>query len=181
MLVSNNEEKIAKARFWSTQSKENVPYYLHKEVGYNYRMSNICAGIGRGQLKVLDERIDKKTAIYEMYKDELESEEYLTMIPVPNNSKPNHWLSAAIINDENITPEYVIDYLKERNIEARRVWNPMQLQPLFSENDFIKVGEEDISKKLFDRGICLPSDTKMTEDEQRFVIEEIKKAINNTK
>ena len=88
MLVSNNEEKIAKARFWSTQSKENVPYYLHKEVGYNYRMSNICAGIGRGQLKVLDERIDKKTAIYEMYKDELESEEYLTMIPVPNNSKP---------------------------------------------------------------------------------------------
>ena len=181
MLVSNNEEKIAKARFWSTQSKENVPYYLHKEVGYNYRMSNICAGIGRGQLKVLDERIDKKTAIYEMYKDELESEEYLTMIPVPNNSKPNHWLSAAIINDENITPEYVIDYLKERNIEARRVWNPMQLQPLFSENDFIKVGEEDVSKKLFDRGICLPSDTKMTEGEQRFVIEEIKKAINNTK
>ena len=181
MIVSNNEEKIAKARFWSTQSKENVPYYLHKEVGYNYRMSNICAGIGRGQLKVLDERIDKKTAIYEMYKDELEPEEYLTMIPVPNNSKPNHWLSAAIINDESITPEYVIDYLKERNIEARRVWNPMQLQPLFSENDFIKVGEEDVSKKLFDRGICLPSDTKMTVDEQRFVIEEIKKAINNTK
>jgi dTDP-4-amino-4,6-dideoxygalactose transaminase len=70
---------------------------------------------------------------------------------------------------------------RARNIEARRVWNPMQLQPLFSENDFIKVGEEDVSKKLFDRGICLPSDTKMTEDEQRFVIEEIKKAINNTK
>ncbi len=181
MIVSNDEEKIAKARFWSTQSKENVPYYLHKEIGYNYRLSNICAGVGRGQLKVLDERIAKKTAIYEMYKEALEPTNELTMIPVPEDSKPNHWLSAAIINDDKITPEYIIDYLKEKNIEARRVWNPMQLQPIFAENDFIKVAEEDVSKKLFERGICLPSDTKMTEEEQRYVIEEIKKAINNTK
>lgn len=181
MLVSNDEAGIAKARFWSTQSKENVPYYLHKEVGYNYRLSNICAGIGRGQLKVLDERLAKKTAIYEMYKDGLESTEIFTMIPVPEESKPNHWLSVAIINDESITPEYIMDYLKENNIEARRVWNPMQLQPLFAENDFIKVGEEDISKRFFERGICLPSDTKMTEDEQKYVIEKIIEAINNTK
>lgn len=181
MLVSDDEEKIAKARFWSTQSKENVPYYLHKEIGYNYRLSNICAGVGRGQLKVLDERIAKKTAIYEMYKEALEPTNKLTMIPVPEDSKPNHWLSAAIINDDKITPEYIINYLKEKNIEARRVWNPMQLQPIFAENDFIKVAEEDVSKMLFERGICLPSDTKMTEEEQRYVIEEIKRAINNTK
>ncbi|MBR3888114.1 MAG: aminotransferase class I/II-fold pyridoxal phosphate-dependent enzyme [Clostridia bacterium] len=181
MLVSDDEEKIAKARFWSTQSKENVPYYLHKEIGYNYRLSNICAGVGRGQLKVLDERIAKKTAIYEMYKEALEPTNELTMIPVPEDSKPNHWLSAAIINDDKITPEYIINYLKEKNIEARRVWNPMQLQPIFAENDFIKVAEEDVSKMLFERGICLPSDTKMTEEEQRYVIEEIKRAINNTK
>ncbi len=181
MLVSNDEAGIAKARFWSTQSKENVPYYLHKEVGYNYRLSNICAGIGRGQLKVLDERIVKKTAIYELYKEELETTGELTMIPVPEESKPNHWLSVAIINDENITPEYIMDYLKENNIEARRVWNPMQLQPLFAGNDFIKVGEEDISKKLFERGLCLPSDTKMTDEEQRYVIKKIIEAINNTK
>lgn len=178
MLVSEDEAGIAKARFWSTQSKENVPYYLHKEVGYNYRMSNICAGIGRGQLKVLDERIEKKTEIYQLYKDELEVTGKFKMIPVPENSKPNHWLSAAIITDDNITPEAVIDYLKEKNIEARRVWNPMQLQPIFAENDFIKVGEEDISKKLFDRGICLPSDTKMTVEEQKYVIEEILNVIN---
>lgn len=181
MLVSDDEVGIAKARFWSTQSKENVPYYLHKEIGYNYRMSNICAGIGRGQLKVLDERIAKKTVIYEMYKDGLEATGDFIMIPVPEESKPNHWLSVAIINNESITPEYIMDYLKENNIEARRVWNPMQLQPLFAENDFIKVGEEDVSKKLFERGLCLPSDTKMTDEEQRYVIEKIIEAINNTK
>lgn len=181
MLVSDDEEGIKKVRFWSTQSKENVPYYLHKEIGYNYRMSNICAGIGRGQLKVLDERLDKKTKIYEKYKEVLEKNGAFTMIPVPEDSKPNHWLSVAIINDESITPTELMDALKAKDIETRRVWNPMHLQPIFEKNDYIKVGEEDVSKWLFERGICLPSDTKMTDDEQEYAINEILKVVNKSK
>ncbi|MBQ6860564.1 MAG: aminotransferase class I/II-fold pyridoxal phosphate-dependent enzyme [Clostridia bacterium] len=181
MLVSDDEEGIKKVRFWSTQSKENVPYYLHKEIGYNYRMSNICAGIGRGQLKVLDERLDKKTKIYDKYKEVLEKNGAFTMIPVPEDSKPNHWLSVAIINDESITPTELMDALKAKDIETRRVWNPMHLQPIFEKNDYIKVGEEDVSKWLFERGICLPSDTKMTDDEQEYAINEILKVVNKSK
>ncbi len=181
MLVSDDEEGINKVRFWSTQSKENVPYYLHKEIGYNYRMSNICAGIGRGQLKVLDERIEKKNKIYEKYKEALEKDGAFTMIPVPENSRPNHWLSVAIINDEKITPTELMEALKEKDIETRRVWNPMHLQPIFENNDYIKASEEDVSKWLFERGICLPSDTKMTDEEQEYAIDEILKVVNKTK
>lgn len=174
MLVSNNEEMIKKARFWATQARENMPYYHHKEIGYNYRLSNICAGIGRGQLKVLDERISKKTAIYEKYKEELEKENLFTMIPIPNNTVPNHWLSVALINDENVTSEKIINHLETKNIESRRVWKPMHLQPVFEKYDYIKAEEDSVSDKLFNKGICLPSDTKMTKEMQEFVINEIK-------
>lgn len=177
MLVSNNDEMIKKARFWGTQSRENMPYYHHKEIGYNYRLSNICAGIGRGQLRVLDERIDMKTNIYEKYKTELEKNNVFTMIPIPIDTKPNHWLSVAIINDENIEPETIINHLQTKNIEARRVWKPMQMQPIFEGCDYIQVGEESVSQKLFERGVCLPSDTKMTKEIQDIVIQEIREAI----
>ena len=177
MLVSNNDEMIKKARFWATQSRENMPYYHHKEIGYNYRLSNICAGIGRGQLRVLDERIDMKTNIYEKYKTELEKNNVFTMIPIPIDTKPNHWLSVAIINDENIEPETIINHLQTKNIEARRVWKPMQMQPIFEGCDYIQVGEENVSQKLFERGVCLPSDTKMTKEIQDIVIQEIREAI----
>lgn len=96
MLVSNNEDGIKKVRFWATQSKEPVRHYEHKEIGYNYRMSNICAGIGRGQLKVLDKRIEKKTGIYNKYKNELEKVKEIKMQPIPKNTMPNHW---PICND----------------------------------------------------------------------------------
>lgn len=177
MLVSNNEEMIKKVRFWSTQSRENMPYYHHKEIGYNYRLSNVCAGIGRGQLKVLNERIAKKTRIYEKYKQELEKDNIFTMIPIPENTVPNHWLSVAFINDEKIDAQEIINHLESKNIEARRVWKPMQLQPVFEKYDYIKAGTESISEKLFDRGICLPSDTKMTDGMQDIVIDEIKNCI----
>lgn len=177
MLVSDDDEMIKKARFWATQSRENMPFYHHKEIGYNYRLSNICAGIGRGQLRVLDERIDMKTNIYEKYKEELEKDSAFTMIPVPVETKPNHWLSVAIINDENIMPETIINHLQTKNIEARRVWKPMQMQPIFEGCDYIQVAEESVSEKLFNRGICLPSDTKMTKEIQDIVISKIKEAI----
>lgn len=178
MLVSNNEDGIKKVRFWATQSKEPVRHYEHKEIGYNYRMSNICAGIGRGQLKVLDKRIEKKTEIYNKYKNELEKVKEIKMQPIPKNTKPNHWLSVMTIDkDSKVKPLNIMETLEKENIDSRPVWKPMHLQPVFKEYDFITAKNDgtSVSEDLFNRGVCLPSDTKMTEEEQEGVIDIIKK------
>lgn len=178
MLVSNNEDGIKKVRFWATQSKEPVRHYEHKEIGYNYRMSNICAGIGRGQLKVLDKRIEKKTEIYNKYKNELEKEKEIKMQPIPKNTKPNHWLSVMTIDkDSKVKPLNIMETLEKENIDSRPVWKPMHLQPVFKGYDFITAKNDgtSVSEDLFNRGVCLPSDTKMTEEEQERVIDIIKK------
>ncbi len=178
MLVSNNEDGIKKVRFWATQSKEPVRHYEHKEIGYNYRMSNICAGIGRGQLKVLDKRIEKKTEIYNKYKNELEKAKEIKMQPIPKNTKPNHWLSVMTIDkDSKVKPLNIMETLEKENIDSRPVWKPMHLQPVFKEYDFITAKNDgtSVSEDLFNRGVCLPSDTKMTEEEQERVIDIIKK------
>lgn len=171
ILVSNDKERIEKVRFWATQAREKAMYYEHKEIGYNYRMSNICAGIGRGQMKVLNDRIAQKTAIYKRYREALEKDGNFEMIPVPDNSVPNHWLSVAMIkNKEKYDPTQIIEMLSTNNIEARRVWKPMHLQPVFKDYDFIKVEDKPVADYLFENGVCLPSDTKMTEEEQERVI-----------
>lgn len=178
MLVSNNEDGIKKVRFWATQSKEPVRHYEHKEIGYNYRMSNICAGIGRGQLKVLDKRIEKKTEIYNKYKNELEKVKEIKMQPIPKNTKPNHWLSVMTIDkDSKVKPLNIMETLEKENIDSRPVWKPMHLQPVFKGYDFITAKNDgtSVSEDLFNRGVCLPSDTKMTEEEQERVIDIIKK------
>lgn len=178
MLVSNNEDGIKKVRLWATQSKEPVRHYEHKEIGYNYRMSNICAGIGRGQLKVLDKRIEKKTEIYNKYKNELEKVKEIKMQPIPKNTKPNHWLSVMTIDkDSKVKPLNIMETLEKENIDSRPVWKPMHLQPVFKEYDFITAKNDgtSVSEDLFNRGVCLPSDTKMTEEEQERVIDIIKK------
>lgn len=178
MLVSNNEDGIKKVRFWATQSKEPVRHYEHKEIGYNYRMSNICAGIGRGQLKVLDKRIEKKTEIYNKYKNELEKVKEIKMQPIPKNTKPNHWLSVMTIDkDSKVKPLNIMETLEKENIDSRPVWKPMHLQPVFKKYDFITAKNDgtSVSEDLFNRGVCLPSDTKMTEEEQERVIDIIKK------
>lgn len=178
MLVSNNEDGIKKVRFWATQSKEPVRHYEHKEIGYNYRMSNICAGIGRGQLKVLDKRIEKKTGIYNKYKNELEKVKEIKMQPIPKNTMPNHWLSVMTIDkDSKVKPLNIMETLEKENIDSRPVWKPMHLQPVFKEYDFITAKNDgtSVSEDLFNRGVCLPSDTKMTEEEQERVIDIIKK------
>ena len=178
MLVSNNEDGIKKVRFWATQSKEPVRHYEHKEIGYNYRMSNICAGIGRGQLKVLDKRIEKKTGIYNKYKNELEKVKEIKMQPIPKNTMPNHWLSVMTIDkDSKVKPLNIMETLEKENIDSRPVWKPMHLQPVFKEYDFITAKNDgtSVSEDLFNRGVCLPSDTKMTEEEQESVIDIIKK------
>lgn len=182
MLVSNNEDGIKKVRFWATQSKEPVRHYEHKEIGYNYRMSNICAGIGRGQLKVLDKRIEKKTEIYNKYKNELEKVKEIKMQPMTENTKPNHWLSAMLIDENSkVQPLDIIEALEKENIDSRPVWKPMHLQPVFKDYDFITINSNgtSVAEDLFNRGVCLPSDTKMTKEEQERVIDIIKNALNS--
>lgn len=170
MLVSNNEERIAKARFWATQSRDQARHYQHSELGFNYRMSNVVAGIGRGQLKVLDQRVEKKRYIYEFYKRELGGLEGLEFMPSNEWDKPNYWLSSMTLTGE-IRPIDVMEALEKDNIESRPVWKPMHKQPFFEEYDFIGGGA---SEKLFEDGVCLPSDTKMTDEDLETVVRIIK-------
>ncbi|MGH2079319.1 DegT/DnrJ/EryC1/StrS family aminotransferase [Aerococcus urinaeequi] len=161
MLVSNDEEKIKKVRFWSTQSRDAARHYQHSELGFNYRMSNVVAGIGRGQLKVLDQRVAKKKYIFEYYKKELGQLEGVKFMPVNDWDEPNYWLSVMTL-EGTVRPLDVMEALEKENIESRPVWKPMHMQPFFSEYDYIG---SDVSEKLFENGVCLPSDTKMTDED----------------
>ncbi|UJF15270.1 aminotransferase class I/II-fold pyridoxal phosphate-dependent enzyme [Jeotgalibaca sp. MA1X17-3] len=170
MLVSDDEEGISKARFWSTQSREKERHYEHKEIGFNYRMSNVAAGIGRGQLKVLDDRVAKKTYIYDFYKKELSDLEGIEFMPSNVWDQPNYWLSVITLNGK-VRPLDVMEALEAENIESRPVWKPMHLQPFFNEYNYVG---GNVSEELFENGICLPSDTKMTDVELRRVCMVIK-------
>lgn len=175
MLVSDDEERIQKVRFWATQSRDKARYYQHSEIGYNYRMSNIVAGIGRGQLKVLNDRLAKKKEIYETYKDAFKDIPEIEMKPVPRDTKPNYWLSTMLLKEgSKVTPLNVMEALDKENIESRPIWKPMHMQPVFEKYDFIKVEDKPVSEDIFARGVCLPSDTKMTKEEQQEVIRIIK-------
>jgi len=161
MLVSNDREKIEKARFWSTQSRDNAKHYQHSEIGFNYRMSNIVAGIGRGQLKVLDERVKQKNHIYRFYKRELEHLEGVEFMPINNWDSPNYWLSCMTLRGK-IKPNDIMEALEKENVESRHIWKPMHMQPVFKEYDVINKG---VSEEIFENGVCLPSDTKITDDD----------------
>lgn len=176
MMVSNNEKYNKKALFWATQAREAERHYEHKELGFNYRMSNVVAGIGRGQLKVLDERISKKKEIYEAYKEGFKDIEEIKMMKIAEYGKPNYWLSVATIKEDfKVKPLDIMIALEEKNIESRPVWKPMHLQPFFSEFKFFtSLDEGSISEDLFNRGICLPSDTKNTKEEFNMIIEIIR-------
>ena len=139
-------------------------------------MSNIVAGIGRGQLKVLNKRIQQKTDIYNRYKEAFKDIEEIEMQPTLENTKPNYWLSVITLKETSkVTPLDIIVALEKENIESRPVWKPMHMQPVFENCDFIKVKEKAVSTDLFERGVCLPSDTKMTVEQQEKVINVIKK------
>jgi len=159
MLVSDDEEKIKKVRFWSTQSRDQARHYQHSELGFNYRMSNIVAGIGRGQLKVLDKRVAKKKYIFEYYKSELCELEGVEFMPINEWNEPNYWLSVITLNGK-VKPIDVMERLELENIESRPIWKPMHIQPFFEKYDYVG---GDVSVKLFENGVCLPSDTKMTD------------------
>lgn len=214
MLLTNSKEAAEKVRKWSTQARENAPWYQHEEVGYNYRMSNVIAGVVRGQFPHLEEHIAKKKEIYERYKKGFERLP-VTMNPFDEeNSVPNYWLSCMLI-DENamckqVRGENEVAYIKEKgktcpteiletmmkyNAEGRPIWKPMHMQPIYRMNGFVTregngrgktnayiqggaLGKDgkplDVGMDIFQRGLCLPSDNKMTEEEQNIVIEIIR-------
>ncbi len=170
MLVSNDEERIAKTRFWATQARENERHYQHNEIGYNYRMSNISAGIGRGQLKVLEQRVAKKKYIFDFYKRELGQLDGVDFMPINEWNEPNYWLTVMTLSG-NIRPIDIILALEKDKIESRPVWKPMHLQPVFKDCDFIG---GNVSEDIFNRGVCLPSDTKLEDKDLERIVKIIK-------
>lgn len=171
MLVSENMEMIEKARFWSTQAREPFPHYEHKEVGFNYRLSNILAGIGRGQLKVLEERVAQKRHIFNTYYEGLADLREIEFFPELEGERANYWLTPILIHSHRFTPQLVIEALSRANIEARPIWKPMHMQPLYQGYDFVG---NNIAENYFKQGVCLPSDTKMTEEDLDKVIQIIR-------
>ena len=172
MMMSDNEAYTKKAVFLSTQAREPAKHYEHKEIGYNYRMSNIVAGIGRGQMKHLDEHVALKRAIYKQYQEAFADISEITMNPYLPDSEPNFWLSCMTIDQKSkVTPAMIGEALDQKNIESRPIWKPMHLQPVFSENDFIQVKEGiSVGEDIFNRGICLPSDIKNTSEDMNQII-----------
>lgn len=214
MFLTDDEEMANKVRKWSTQSRENAPWYQHEELGYNYRMSNVIAGVVRGQYNYLEEHIVQKKAIYERYKEGLKDLP-LQMNPVDTeNTNPNYWLSCILIDEEAMCkqvrgeqeylyvsekgkscPHEILDTLFKYNAEGRPIWKPMHMQPIYRNNPFITrdgdgraktnayiqggtLGKDgrplDVGMDIFHRGLCLPSDNKMTKEEQDIIIEMIK-------
>ena len=176
MFLSDDEDAVQKVRFYSTQARDTAPHYQHSEIGYNYRMSNIVAGIGRGQLIHLDEHKALKTAIYNRYKAAF-TDLPVTMNPYLDCTVPNFWLSCFILSYDAMkitTPEKIRLALEAENIESRPIWKPMHLQPVYADRDFITADGKDVGADIFARGLCLPSDIKMTEEQQEWVIKIIR-------
>lgn len=196
MLLTDDKAAADKVRKWSTQSRENAPWYQHEELGYNYRMSNVVAGIVRGQYSYLKEHIEQKKTIYRRYKEGFQG------LPVRMNpfdeakSEPNYWLSCMLIDEAAMCrqvrsdcevlysgerhkscPSEILEVLNRYNVEGRPIWKPMHMQPIYRTNRFVcrEEKEIDVGRDIFHRGLCLPSDNKMTIEQQKQVIEIIKK------
>jgi len=162
-LVSANAEHVKKARFLATQAQDPAPHYQHSEIGYNYRMSNISAGIGRGQMKVLRERIKQRRKNFEFYKSGLAAVEDIKCVSVPADKYySNHWLSIVLINSDRFSREDVRLTLVKENIDSRPPWKPMHLQPVFENAPYYGA---QVSEKLFENGLCLPSGSNLTEED----------------
>lgn len=180
MLVSDDVEALQKARFLATQARDPAPHYQHSQMGYNYRMSNIVAGIGRAQLEVLDERVKARRAIFDRYVQALGDIEGVHFMPELEGTMSNRWLTTLTIDQQTlgVTPIDIINALAEENIEARPVWKPLHLQPVFDGVTYYPHQEGwSVSDELFANGICLPSGSSMTVEEQNRVIDVFIKAI----
>lgn len=173
MFVSKEEEAAKRVTFFATQARDPARHYQHSQIGYNYRMSNITAGIGRGQLMHLEEHKAKKKAIYAQYKEAFADIPEITMNPLNPDGDANCWLSGmAIAPGSDITPDMIMDALAEENIESRPVWKPMHLQPVFAAYDFFAHNEDgtSVGEDIFNRGLCLPSDVKNTAEDMELII-----------
>ncbi|MFE7060550.1 DegT/DnrJ/EryC1/StrS family aminotransferase [Sutcliffiella sp. NPDC057660] len=180
MLVSNDTNKTKEARFLATQARDQAVHYQHSRMGYNYRLSNILAGVGRGQLEVLEERVESRRAIFERYYNELAQLPGVHFMPELENTRTNRWLTALTINEEEagVTVQELLSHLADNNIEARPVWKPLHLQPLFQSAAYYPHSNgESISDLLFNNGICLPSGSNLTIDEQYRIINIIKESM----
>ncbi|MGX1982300.1 pyridoxal phosphate-dependent aminotransferase EpsN [Thermolongibacillus altinsuensis] len=180
MLVSDDLEALQKARFLATQARDPAPHYQHSQIGYNYRMSNILAGIGRAQLEVLDERVKARRAIFDRYVQALGDIDGIHFMPELEGTMSNRWLTTLTIDQQklDVTPMDIINALAEENIEARPVWKPLHLQPVFEGIKYYPHHENwSVSEELFENGICLPSGSNMTVEEQNRVIDVFLKAI----
>lgn len=177
MLFTTTEEQKQKAIFYATQAKEPARHYQHEEIGYNYRLSNICAAIGVGQLEIINQKLEKKRRIHQRYVDGLKDVNGIHVYTAPNNQNPNYWLSVAFFDDkENVLK--VLEHLELENIEGRPIWKPMHMQPVYKDYEYISLDGQDVARELFESGICLPSDPNMTDEQQTRVIEEIKKGLS---
>jgi dTDP-4-amino-4,6-dideoxygalactose transaminase len=177
-LVSENEEFIKKATFLATQARDPAPHYQHSHIGYNYRMSNICAGIGRGQMEVLPERIMQRRANFSFYEKELKSFEGISFVNEPDGFYSNRWLTTILVDPDKtggITRENIRLALEKENIESRPLWKPMHLQPIFEGYPYY--GNQ-VAENLFQNGLCLPSGSNLTEGELERVLEVFKKMLS---
>ncbi len=177
MLVSDEEEITKKATFLATQARDAARFYQHSQIGYNYRMSNIVAGIGRGQLLHLEEHKAIKKKIYQQYKEAFADIPELTMNPLNKDGDANCWLSCVTIAKGcGVTPDMVMDALDKENAESRPIWKPMHLQPVFAEYDFITAdgGDDSVAEDIFTRGLCLPSDIKNTQEDMELIISTVR-------
>ncbi|WP_374725442.1 DegT/DnrJ/EryC1/StrS family aminotransferase [Neobacillus drentensis] len=185
MLISNDSVACKKARFLATQARDPAPHYQHSSIGYNYRMSNILAGIGRAQLEILEERVKNRRLIFERYFQELSQIPGIYFMPELENTRSNRWLTSLTINEteSQVTVEEVLKALTDENIEARPVWKPLHMQPVFKGAKYYPHTEcESISEQLFKTGICLPSGSNLSVKDQMRIINCIKGAVNsNTK
>ena len=183
MLVSNDEEVVKKARFLSNQAREPEIHYEHKELGYNYRMSNLLAAVGRGQLQVLDERVRARRAIFQRYFDALSGFDGIEFMPEADYGRSTRWLTTLTIDPSitRITRTQIIEALEKENIEARPVWKPMHLQPLYKGCEYVTIGDEDVSRRLFEHGLCLPSGSNLSTVDQDRIIDIIITVIRSQK
>ena len=173
MLLSNNEDYVKKARFLSTQAREPELHYEHRELGYNYRMSNLLAAVGRGQLMVIDDRVTSRRKIFERYKEALGGIGGINFMPEAEYSRSNRWLTTLTVDSgkTQVSRTEIIDVLAKENIESRPVWKPMHLQPLYRDYDYISRDGADVAGQLFEQGMCLPSGSSLSEADQNRVID----------
>lgn len=176
-LLSDNPEYTAKARFLSTQARDKAPYYLHTHIGYNYRMSNLLAGVGRGQMEVIDERVKQRREMFYFYQEHLDPVEGIRFLKEPGEEYfSNFWLTTILVDPEKtgITHIRLMEELEKENIESRHLWNPMHLQPVFSASPAYVNGT---SERLFKQGLCLPSGSNMTAEDRARVLEVLKRVL----